>query len=395
MTRSARDRKASSIASMKFVVVTKSTAGRLRAISSIPSITASVARCTSTGLVSNEALVRRTAKLSTSSISTTVCGRRAASSGIVSCRSRMMLRWLSPSMSLGNACGLISTSVVAPSRASANAATCASPRASVVLPVPGGPASTIWPCGSPASCESLRPCLSVSSACESSRSFTPPGTMIASQSLSWWSAGRVCSDRTPGGSAGFSTIGPAVFGPVDLGNLFHAEQRIFRFLKKDERIGERAHGLEDRIEHVHADEARFALRVVVEVLVPQEMVDDDEVALLPAVVLALIGRGAHEAVAVALDDVEPRLAGVAMERLRLPRRELDHHLGNARGLAADRSVDQELGARAARRGEEVLLVVGRVDAPAATLFRFVKDTSSPPGVGVVAFNSGTGLRRRG
>ena len=84
ITRSARERNASSIASMKLVVVTKSTDGRLRAIASMPSITASVARCTSTGLVSNEALVRRTAKLSTSSISTTVCGRRAASSGIVS-----------------------------------------------------------------------------------------------------------------------------------------------------------------------------------------------------------------------------------------------------------------------------------------------------------------------
>src|SRR5687768_9827038 len=112
------------------------------------------------------------------------------------------------------------------------------------------------------------------------------------------------------------------------------------------------------------------------------MVDDDEVALLPAVVLALIGRGAHETVAVALDDVEPRLAGVAVQRLRLTRRELDHHLGNARGLAADRPVDEELGARAARRGEEVLLVVRGMDAPAATLFRFVEDTPSPPRVGV-------------
>ena len=84
ITRSARDRNASSIASMKLVVVTKSTEGSLRATSSIPSMTASVARWTSTGLVSNEAVLRRTAKLSTSSINTTVKGRRAAISGIVS-----------------------------------------------------------------------------------------------------------------------------------------------------------------------------------------------------------------------------------------------------------------------------------------------------------------------
>src|SRR3954462_268699 len=69
----------------------------------------------------------------------------------------MMLRWLSPSMSLGKACGLISTSVVAPSRASASAATCARPRAMVVFPVPGGPASTIRPCGRAARIPRLGP----------------------------------------------------------------------------------------------------------------------------------------------------------------------------------------------------------------------------------------------
>jgi len=60
-------------------------------------------------LVSNDAAERRTARLSTSSTRTTVCGRRAASSGIVSVMSRVMARWLSPSISLGNACGSIST----------------------------------------------------------------------------------------------------------------------------------------------------------------------------------------------------------------------------------------------------------------------------------------------
>src|SRR3954466_1143754 len=183
----------------------------------------------------------------------------------------MMLRWLSPSISLGNACGLISTSVVAPSRASASAATCASPRASVVLPVPGGPASTIRPCGRPARCDSLRPCLSVSSAWESSRSFTAFGTTIASQSLSWWSAGRTCSESTPGGNVTGAAISdfrrppsilrPPIVGPVDLRDLLHAEQRVLGLLEQHQRVSERAHGLEDRVEHVHAHQARLALRI--------------------------------------------------------------------------------------------------------------------------------------
>ena len=53
---------------------------------------ASVARCTSTGLAPNDAVERRTAKLSTSSISTMVCGLRAAISGMVSVISVVMLR---------------------------------------------------------------------------------------------------------------------------------------------------------------------------------------------------------------------------------------------------------------------------------------------------------------
>ena len=75
----------------------------------MPASSASVARCTSTGFVSNDAADRRTARLSTSSTSTTVCGRRAASSGSVSIISRVIARWLSPSISLGKACGSIST----------------------------------------------------------------------------------------------------------------------------------------------------------------------------------------------------------------------------------------------------------------------------------------------
>jgi hypothetical protein len=63
ITRSARDRKRSSTASMKLVVVTKSTDGSFFAISSMPSSTASVARWTSTGFASKEAAERLTAKL--------------------------------------------------------------------------------------------------------------------------------------------------------------------------------------------------------------------------------------------------------------------------------------------------------------------------------------------
>ena len=149
-------------------------------------------------------------------MSTITNGRRFAISGMVSVSSRVTLRWLSPSMSLGNACGLISTSAVAPWRASASDATCASPRAIVVFPVPGGPARTMSPCGSPASIESLRPCCRTSSACARSRSFTSRGTMMASQSRSWCSAGRTCSERTPGGRAerGTSITLPAACRPA-------------------------------------------------------------------------------------------------------------------------------------------------------------------------------------
>ncbi len=63
---------------------------------------------------------------------------------------------------------------------------------------------------------------------------------------------------------------------------------------------------------------------------------------------------------------------MTVERLRLARRELDHHLGDAGGFAADRAVDEELGARAARRGEQVLLVVRRMDAAVAAFACLVR-----------------------
>src|SRR4030095_11593625 len=98
-----------------------------------------------------------------------------------------------------------------------------------------------------------------------------------------------------------------------------------------------------------------------EVLMPQEVIDDDEVALLPAIVIALVGGDAHEAVAVAFHYVEPGLAGMAVQRLRLARRELDHDLRQSRGLVADRAVVEELGSRSAGCGQALLLVVGGMD----------------------------------
>ena len=179
-TRSARERNASSTAARKFVVVTTTAPGTVAARWSRPASTASVARCTSTGFVSNDARPRRTAKLSTSSISTTTCGRAAASAGTTSRSSLVTFRWLSPSISLGRACGSISRNVVAPRAATARAAAWASPRASVVLPVPGGPASTISPLGGAGSAARRRPCIIATSAVPSSRSLVPSGTTMLS-----------------------------------------------------------------------------------------------------------------------------------------------------------------------------------------------------------------------
>src|SRR6185295_3137656 len=128
--------------------------------------------------------------------------------------------------------------------------------------------------------------------------------------------------------------------------------------------------------------------------VPEVVVDDDQVALLPAVMLALVGRGAEEAVAMTLDHVQPCLARMPVQRLRLAWSELDHHLRDARGLAADRAVDEEFGTRAARRREQVLLIVRRVDAAAASLVHFIEDAAQPSRVRIVALRT-FGRRRPG
>src|SRR5688572_17935411 len=114
------------------------------------------------------------------------------------------------------------------------------------------------------------------------------------------------------------------------------------------------------------------------------MVDDDEVAFLPAMVLAVVRGDTHETVTVALDHVEPRFTRVAMKRLGLAGCELNHDLSQPGCLIADGTVVQKLRAGATWRGENLLLVVGRMDAPGASLLRLLIDAAQPPGVRVVA-----------
>ena len=83
------------------------------------------------------------------------------------------------------ACGSISMNVVAPRAATASAAACASPWASVVFPVPGGPASTISPLVGPGIAASRRPCIMARTAVPSSRSLVPSGVTMLSHGPSW------------------------------------------------------------------------------------------------------------------------------------------------------------------------------------------------------------------
>ena len=162
------------------------------------------------------------------------------------------------------------------------------------------------------------------------------------------------------------------------------DQRVFRFFEEHHRIHDRPHRFEERVEHVNAHEAALMHRIVVEVLMPEVVIDDDQVAFLPPMVLAVIWRDAHEAVAVPFDDVEPRFARVAVQRLRLARGELNHHLRQPGGLVADRAIVEELGARAARRRENLLLVIRRVDASRPALLRLDVEAPQPAGVRIVA-----------
>src|SRR5438132_8249484 len=147
-----------------------------------------------------------------------------------------------------------------------------------------------------------------------------------------------------------------VLGPLDLRQLRHADQRVLGLLEQHHRVRQRAHSLEYRVEHVYAHQPALILRIVVEVLMPEEMIDHDKVAFFPAMMLSLVGSGAEETVAVSLDHVEPGLAGMPVQRLGLSGSELDHHLGDAGSLVADRTIDQKLGSRTSRRRKDLDLV---------------------------------------
>src|SRR6266508_2040699 len=106
-------------------------------------------------------------------------------------------------------------------------------------------------------------------------------------------------------------------------------------------------------------------RVGVVVRVPQEVVDDDQVALAPRMGLADLRLGAHERVAVALEHVQPGLARVAVDGLAAPGADLEHHHGHARGLVADGPVEHEGGAGAARGVQQLQVVPARVEPAGA------------------------------
>src|SRR6266511_4321301 len=93
---------------------------------------------------------------------------------------------------------------------------------------------------------------------------------------------------------------------------------VRRLLEQHHRVHQHAHGLQQAVEHVHAHDLGGAGRVGVVVRVPQEVVDDDQVALAPRMGLAALRLGAHERVAVALEHVQPGLARVAVDGLAAP-----------------------------------------------------------------------------
>src|SRR5262245_47185538 len=122
--------------------------------------------------------------------------------------------------------------------------------------------------------------------------------MIESQGPSWWSAGRTWMPVMPGGRR-TSVIdmsgpgGPVKWRPFDRGRvagLLVADVRR-RLLEEHQRVAERPHRLEQAVEHVDADHPRGLLRVGVEMLMPEEVVDDDQVALLPRVIRTALGFG--------------------------------------------------------------------------------------------------------
>src|SRR5207302_892000 len=114
--------------------------------------------------------------------------------------------------------------------------------------------------------------------------------------------------RASRGSASRPRSALEVIGPHDAGEIGRVE--LGQLLEEVQRVEQDADHVVQRVEVVHADEARGAVLRAVEVLVPGPVVDDDEVALGPLEALAV-----HLAVPVARHDVEPRLAAMAVTRL--------------------------------------------------------------------------------
>src|SRR5215213_3358577 len=235
----------------------------------------------------------------------------------------------------------------------------------------------------------------MSSAVPSSRSFSPGGVTMLSQGPSWWSAGSTWTPTMPGGYVGLVIDaacppsrpgGPPELRPLDgrdVAGLLVADVRR-RLLEEHQRVAEHPHGLQEAVEHVDPDDLRGVLRVVVEVLVPQEVVDDDQVALLPRVVGAALGLGAQVGVALALEHVQPGLTGVPVHGLAAAGAELEHRHGDAGGLVADGLVEQERRPSAAGAVDHLEVVPAGVQPAVAALVLLAGDPAQPAGVGVVA-----------
>ena len=168
-----------------------------------------------------------------------------------------------------------------------------------------------------------------------------------------------------------------------------------RLLEEHHGIHQHPHGVEQAVEHVDPHDLRRLLGIVVEVLVPQEVVDDDDVALLPRVVRAALGFGAEIAVAGALENVEPRLTGVPVHRLATAGPDLEHRHRDTRGLVAVGTVQQERGPGATRGGQQLQLVPVGVQPARPPGPLVARQPADPPCIRVVPADlAGIGRTRR-
>src|SRR5215213_1140373 len=234
----------------------------------------------------------------------------------------------------------------------------------------------------------------MSSAVPSSRSFSPGGVTMLSQGPSWWSAGSTWTPTMPGGYVGLVIDaacppsrpgGPPELRPLDgrdVAGLLVADVRR-RLLEEHQRVAEHPHGLQEAVEHVDPDDLRGVLRVVVEVLVPQEVVDDDQVALLPRVVRAALGLGAQVRVALALQYVQPGLPRVPVHRLATAGAQLEHRHRDAGGLVADRLVEQERRPGTAGAVHHFQVVPAGVQPAAAALLLLAGDPAKAVRIRIV------------